>query len=233
MDPQLRASAGHSAQWRVALRSRPAKIILAVTVTLGVLGAIATAFGLPANARTFAAINASCQLILSVGVAFLGVLALKALRRPTTVSCAIRAVLAALVLAAGVGLLGVVVSAIATALTPSSAPVGPGYVAVLAAAASPLVQMLAQLVGTGMGLLLPRRPVFGCLLTVLLPLGVWPLVGLVEALHPAREWLTPFGAVSGLLSGSDQVVPWLQWLTVVIIWGGGLTGVGIRHATSR
>lgn len=66
----------------------------------------------------------------------------------------------------------------------------------------------AQLSGTGLGLLLRRRLV-AFLGTVILPLGVWLLLGAIGPITFLRPWLTPFGAASPLLTdtASQQNVP--------------------------
>src|SRR2546423_1659085 len=70
-----------------------------------------------------------------------------------------------------------------------------------------LVQVVAQLVGTGLGLLL-RSPVVAFLGSIVLPLGLWLALGAVDALRPAREWLTPYASVWHLLSGQMGGVRW-------------------------
>ena len=90
---------------------------------------------------------------------------------------------------------------------------------------SVLVQVVAGLVGTGLGLLL-RSTVVAFLATIVLPLGLFGLLGAVDALRPAQPWLTPLGSVRNLLSGDMTVLRWAQWLCVLLLWGVGLNAVG-------
>ncbi|MEK8106879.1 hypothetical protein NKG94_20305 [Micromonospora sp. M12] len=98
------------------------------------------------------------------------------------------------------------------------------------AVGSVLVQIVAGLVGTGLGLLL-RSVVVAFLATIVLPLGLFTLLGAVDALRPAQPWLTPLGSVRNLLSGDMTPLRWVQWLCVLLIWGVGLNAVGavVRH----
>jgi hypothetical protein len=91
---------------------------------------------------------------------------------------------------------------------------------------SVLVQVVAQLVGTGLGLLL-RPVILTCLATIVIPLGLWFVLGLVPALRPAQAWLTPFPSVQHLLSGEMSPVRWAQWFVVLLIWGIGLNTIGV------
>jgi hypothetical protein len=88
-----------------------------------------------------------------------------------------------------------------------------------------LVQIVAQLVGTGLGLLL-RPAVIACLATIVLPLGLWFLLGSVAVLRPAQAWLTPFATAQVLLSARMSPWGWAQWLVVALLWGAALNAVG-------
>ncbi|NRQ32904.1 hypothetical protein HII36_13785 [Nonomuraea sp. NN258] len=46
-----------------------------------------------------------------------------------------------------------------------------------------------------------RPPVVTSLATIVLPLGLWPVLHGVEILRPAQAWLTPYFSVRNLLSG--------------------------------
>ncbi|MFD0823186.1 hypothetical protein ACFQ0D_33835, partial [Micromonospora zhanjiangensis] len=100
------------------------------------------------------------------------------------------------------------------------------------AAGGVLVQVLAQSVGTGLGLLL-RRPVVACLATIALPTGLWLLLGGVASLRPAQSWLTPYAVASPLLAGGMTGQNWAQWLVVVALWGVGLNVLGAAVVHSR
>jgi hypothetical protein len=88
-----------------------------------------------------------------------------------------------------------------------------------------LVQVVAQLVGTGLGLLL-RPVVVAFVATIVLPLGLWYVLGAVDALQPAQAWLTPYSSVRNLLSGRMSTAAWAHWLVVVLIWAVGLNAAG-------
>ena len=61
--------------------------------------------------------------------------------------------------------------------------------------------------------------------TIVIPLGLWLLMGAVPVLRPL-QWLTPYVSARHLLAGEMTWLNWGQWLLVVAIWGGGLNLVG-------
>ncbi|MBX6750462.1 MAG: hypothetical protein IRY85_12470 [Micromonosporaceae bacterium] len=83
---------------------------------------------------------------------------------------------------------------------------------------------MAQFVGTGFGLLL-RHPVIACAATIVVPLGLWFLLGL-GFLTAAQPWLTPFASVQRLLSGDMSGLAWPQWMVMALLWVGGLNALG-------
>jgi hypothetical protein len=89
---------------------------------------------------------------------------------------------------------------------------------------------VAQLTGTGFGLLV-RRAAFACLLTVVLPLGLWLLLGALDGLQSVQAWLTPFASARNLLAGDMNPTGWAQWLLVLAVWGIGLNLFGLRVAS--
>ncbi|MFI2651698.1 hypothetical protein [Micromonospora fulviviridis] len=89
------------------------------------------------------------------------------------------------------------------------------------------MQIVAQLVGTGLGLLL-RPAVVACLATIALPLGLWAALGGVDVLQPAQAF-TPYATVRNLLSGRMSAANWAQWLVVLLIWGVGLNIIGVAR----
>jgi hypothetical protein len=68
--------------------------------------------------------------------------------------------------------------------------------------------------------------VVACLATIVVPLGMWALLGLVHRWRSAQAWLTPFGSVSHLLSGGRAPQRWAQELVVILIWVVGLNAAG-------
>ncbi|NRQ32423.1 hypothetical protein HII36_11315 [Nonomuraea sp. NN258] len=207
--------------------------LIAVTLLAGLAAGVMTTAGVPAADLTFAILSEPVQSLMSVTVPFLGVLLVGDLRRTVGPAWIMPSLLAAILLAAAIGLFGVLVSAVALAITsPGSAP-GPWLNAGTIAVGGVLVQIVAQLVGTGLGLLL-RSPVVASLATIVLPLGLWLVLGGVEILRPAQAWLTPYSSVRNLLSGQMSVMTWTQWLAVVLIWCVGLNVMGaVRLKRSR
>ncbi|MBB4699958.1 hypothetical protein [Sphaerisporangium siamense] len=153
---------------------------------------------------------------MSITVPFLGVLLAGDLRKRPPTTRLIPDLLAATLLAAAVGIYGILVCAVTLAVAPSGT--APWLNAGTVAVGSVLVQIVAQLTGTGLGMLL-RRPVVACLGTIVFPMGLWLLLSSVEALHPAQAWLTPYATVRNLLSGQMTLLTWTQWIVVLLIWG--------------
>jgi hypothetical protein len=193
-----------------------------VTVLLGLLGAVAVAAGGSAADRTFAGLSGVAQSLMSITVPFSGVLLARDVRRRAAMYRA------AAVLAVGAALVGAAICAGVLAVVPGGRWDHVGLVVV----GSVLVQLVAQSVGTGLGLLL--RPVWlACLATVVLPLGLWLLLGIVDVLQPAQAWLTPFPAARNLLSGQMSPIEWAQWACVAALWGIGLNALGFRTVVDR
>ncbi|GAA1737580.1 hypothetical protein GCM10009681_05300 [Luedemannella helvata] len=78
------------------------------------------------------------------------------------------------------------------------------------------------------------RPAFlACLATVVLPLGLWFVLGSVDILRPAQGWLAPYATVRNLLSGQMDALAWAQWSVVVLLWGVTLNTVGAFQLRRR
>jgi hypothetical protein len=90
-----------------------------------------------------------------------------------------------------------------------------------------LVWVVAQLVGTGFGLLL-GQPVLACVATIVVPLGLWFVLGL-DFLAAARPWLTPLASVQRLLAGDMSGLAWPQWTVMALLWVGGLNALGVAR----
>jgi hypothetical protein len=205
--------------------TRTRRLLVAVTLLLGVLAAVGiAAAGQPAD-RTFAGLSTAVQSLMSVTLPFIGVLlARDVVRSPGTVRVA-PTLLAGTLLAIAVGAFGVLVCAAALAVAPATAVAGRWDHALRIAVCSVLVQIVAQLVGTGLGLLL-RPAVIACLATIVLPLGLWFVLGSVAVLRPAQAWLTPFATAQVLFSARMSPWGWAQWLVVALLWGAALNAVG-------
>jgi hypothetical protein len=210
-------------------RSRRRLCLVASTLFVGALAAGLMLTVAPRDERTMAALSSSVQLLMSVTVPFLGVLLVQDVARPSRRPALVSSVLAALVVAAMVAVFGIVLCSLATALA-SPAPDGRWQHAGTVVLGSLLVQVLAQLQGTGLGMLVRRR-VLACLLTIVLPLGLWLVLGALDVLRPAQAWVTPFSSAGNLLAGEMSPVRWAQWLVVVGIWGIGLNVLGVSRAS--
>lgn len=212
------------AAFRRAVGTRPRRWLVAVTLLLGLLAAVGvTAAGQPAD-RTFVSLANPVQSLMSVTLPFIGVLLAHDLLRSTGAVRLAPTLLAATLLAAAVAAFGVLVCAAALAIAGSGAAGRWDHTASVAMGGV-LVQIVAQLVGTGLGLLL-RPVVVACLATIVLPLGLWLVLGRVTVLHPAQAWLTPYAAVQHLLSGRTSALAWAQWSVVALLWAVGLNAVG-------
>jgi hypothetical protein len=217
---------------RRAVRPGALRWVVAVALLLGLLGAVAVAAGTSPAERTFAAVSGPAQSLMSIVVPLLGVLATAGLQRPARSADVLPVIARALVPALLIAALGVLTCAAVTALAPSEAAGGRWTNSGVVVLGSLLVQGVALLVGTGMGLLL-RPPIVAFLATIALPLGLWALLGAVAALRPAQPWTTPFPSVQHLLSGEMNPTRWAQWLVVLGIWGVALNAMGAARASRR
>lgn len=206
-----------------AVATRPRQAIIAVTAFLGVAVPILMVVGDPAN-RTLATVSAAALGLMTVPLPFLGALLAIDLWRVDSQRGQVGPMLAgATLLAVVAGAFGGVTSAITVAATAggvAGAWAGAGPIAL----GCVLVAVVAQLVGTGFGLLL-RHPVLACAATIVVPLGLWLILGL-GFLRPAQPWLTPFPSVQNLLSGDMSGLAWPQWIVMALLWGGGLNALG-------
>ena len=217
---------------RRSVGTRARRWLLAITLLAGLLAAVAlTAAAEPAD-RTFVALSDTVQSLMSVAVPLFGILLAHDLRRTPGPARVAPIVLATTMLAAVVGVLGALICAATLALAPADIAGHPWRHVGTVAVGSVLVQVVAGLVGTGLGLLLRSR-IVAFLATIVLPLGLWALLGSVDALRPTQAWLTPYGSVRNLLSGDMSLLRWVQWLVVLLIWGVGLNAVGAAVLNRR
>lgn len=206
--------------------------MLAGTLAAGLFCAVAlVAAAAPAD-RTFAALSGTVQSVMSVLTPLFGILLVRDLRRASSTVHVVPTVLAVVLPAVVIGVVGVLICAATLALTPADVADEPWRFAGTVAVGSVLVQIVAGLVGTGLGLLL-RSPVVAFLATIVLPLGLFGLLEAVQALRPAQPWLTLLGSVHHLLSGEMSLLRWVQWLCVLLIWGVGLNAAGVAALRRR
>jgi hypothetical protein len=219
---------------RRSLGTRARRWLLVGTLVAGVLAAVALVAAAPPEDRTFAELSGTVQSLMSVATPLFGILLVRDLRRGPVRLPVLPTVLAVGLPAVVIGVVGVLICAATLALTPAEVADEPWRFAGTVAVGSVLVQVVAGLVGTGLGLLL-RSVVVAFLATIILPLGLFALLGAVDALRPAQPWLTPFGGVRNLLSGQMSALRWVQWLCVLVIWGVGLNAVGgaLLHRRDR
>ena len=213
---------------RRAVGTRARRLLFRLTLLLGLLAAVGVAAAEPPAERTFAALADPVQSIMSVLVPSFGIMLVRdrdraLTNRPRLLPTLIGAVL----LAATVGALGVLMCAatLAAVDTGGDSWRNAGIIAI----GSLLVQSVAVLVGTGLGMLVRVR-IVAFLLSIALPLGLYGLLGAVEALNPAQAWLAPYASVRNLLSGEMSPLKWAQWVVVVLIWGVGLNAVGAARS---
>jgi hypothetical protein len=181
----------------------------------------------PAEDRTFAMFANTVQSLMSVLTPLIGILLTHDLLSAPDRARLAPTLLAATLVAAGIGVFGGLVSAVGLALA-SSSHQNPWQYAGTIAVGGVLVQILAQLTGTGLGMLL-RTPFIAFIASIVPPLGLWLLLGISDATSPAQGWLTPYGALLNLLSGEMTAARWAGWVVVFLIWGIGLNAAGAAH----
>jgi len=203
---------GMTSRTLAALRDtdRPLRILLAVTLLAGPL----TAALLIPTAPTPTEVALPVHGIVSVLVPFTGILLVRG--RPRFGA------------AVAVALVAGVVADLACVAVAAVPHVDAGSAGSGVLAGGLIVQLVSQGVGTGFGLLL-RRVWVAVLADVVVPLGLWALLG---AVAPAvQAWTTPFAVASRLLVG--EIGP--QLVVMVLIWVvlPNLLGLRIRHLQVR
>ena len=211
-----------------AVATKGRRRLLGATLGLAVVAAVGLTVATDPAGRTLAATSEPAQSLVSVLVPLLGVLLGNALRRTRT-SVAATLTSAALAAAASAAV-GTAAAAVTVAAT-SSAP-DRWHRGVAVAVGCVAVQVVAQLVGTGLGLLIPLRPV-AMAATVILPLGLWAALGAVPGLAAAQPWLTPYAWVPTLLGGSSPATGWAPYAVVIALWAVGLNAVGVLRLRRR
>jgi hypothetical protein len=216
----------------VGRRSRNRLVVATMVVGLGA-AVVLTAVTPPAE-RTLAAVAEPVQSLMSILVPLITILLVRDLRRAPGPPAVLPTLVAAPLLGAFIGLMGGLVCSIAIAV--SDAAPGAWRHAGTILVGGVLVQVVASLVGTGLGLLLSPA-VVAFLATIVLPIGLYAGLGAVPALEPARAWLTPYAIVKPLLTGEMSPPNWAQWCSVFLLWGVALNTAGVarlrRHDSSR
>jgi hypothetical protein len=205
--------------------TRQRRWLVAITLLLGVLAAVAlTAAGSPAD-RTYITVSGPVQSLMSITLPFVGVLLAGDLRRAPGAARVTPTLLAAVLLAAAVGVFGDLVCAVAIGAAAPDPAIDPWGQVATVAVGSVFIQVVAQMVGTGLGLLL-RSAIVPFLASIVLPLGLWLVLGSVDILRPAQAWLTPYANLQNLFAGRMHGLAWVQWFVAFLLWGVGLNAVG-------
>lgn len=204
--------------------SRRGGLLSAATLLLGA----ATSAVVAHSAAGFHDVLVPVQLALSVPVPFFGVLAVTDLHQPrlsTDPRLAPR-LRDALGLAVGFALAGTLLAAMATAWADGSWPPARQVAALVAGAV--LVQAIAQLTGTGWGLLL-RRPVLAMAATIVVPMTTVALLGAIDPHGGPTRWLTPYGNAGSLLAGTPTASGLAGLCVVTLLWCALPNAVGARR----
>jgi len=209
---------------------RTLRSALVITLLLGAASAVAVTAGLPVQQRTFTGLLGPVQSLMSVTAPLVGIALVSPVHRYGPGWRPAPPLLTAVAVAVALGIVGSLLCAAALAVASSPATDRWGHLAASVLGAL-LVQVVAQLVGTGLGLLIRRRLV-AFLASMVIPLGAWVALGAVDGLRPAQA-LTPFDHVPVLLAGEMTGARWGQWLAMVLIWCVGLNGAGLLRLRRR
>jgi hypothetical protein len=209
---------------RRSVETRPRRWLLAGTLLLGIIAAVGVAAAADPADLALATLSDPTQSLMSVLVPYLGILIARDRGGSSRPIGVVPTLTATVLLAAAIGVFGFLVCAAVLTVGPSGAQ-DPWHSAGTIALGSVLVQIVAQLLGTGLGLLL-RQHVVAFLASIVLPLGLWFLLGALDVLRPAQAWLAPYSSVRNLLSGHMTALTWAQWLVILLIWGIGPNALG-------
>jgi hypothetical protein len=182
--------------------------------------------------RTIATVAAPVQSLMSITVPFLGILLTSELHREDPRGRIVPKLVAATCLAVAFALLGTLVSAIAITLAPAGAGQGRWDHVGAIAVGGVLVQVTAQFVGTGLGMLV-RSPLVAIIASVALPLGLWLILSAADRSGRAQAWLTPYASARNLLAGEMDAESWARSTVVVLIWVVGLNTAGAIRVMRR
>lgn len=198
-------------------RRSPRLPIAIITGGTVLAAAAATALAVAGGGIAFTASSSIAQSVISIGVpmvtAILGARCRG--RAPLAVARLLPYVIGYAVIMAAVGVLITVVITAANG--------GNWELAVPAVLGSFIAQSVAALIGLGLGTVI-GRPVIADLMTIVLPLGLLLLLGLVAP--AAQPWLTPFPNASRWWSGTMAVDGLPPFLVMVLLWCVALNAAG-------
>jgi hypothetical protein len=112
-------------------------------------------------------------------------------------------------------LAGTLLAAVATVWVDGLWPPAPRAAALATGAI--LVQVIAQLTGTGWGLLI-RRPVIAMAATIAAPMATTALLSMIEPGGGLVRWLTPYGNARSLLAGTPTPKTLAALVVVALLW---------------
>src|SRR5690242_5226246 len=213
-----------------AVRTRRRVVLLVLPVALGATAGVGTAFGARPADRTFAAVQRTTQLIVSVLLPLVGILLAADLRRRGEIRT-LPTCMAAVAIAVRVAVAGLLVAVVTTSAASGSTP-GRWHGAASSAAGGVVVQVVCVLVGVGLGLL-GARPWLALLASALVPLALYAALGAVPGLRPARDWCTPYASAQHLLSGATTPLMWVQAAVVLLLWGMALPALAAAWLRRR
>ena len=222
---------------RKSVSTRVCRWLLIASGVVGVLSAGLVAFTGPADDHTFATISFYTQSAISLPLPFVSVLLMTQdfglrPRSPTSTSgvspssLITAKLLASMIIAVTAASGGVLISVLATSAAARAPGDGRWEATGMIILGSVLVQLIAQLIGAGWGLLLASSAL-AIAADVVVPLGLWIVTGAVPGLQGIQAWLTPFASVRNLLSGHMGAQQWAQVAIIVLLWVVTLNAAGI------
>jgi hypothetical protein len=227
------------AELRKSVSTRVRRWLLIASGLVGLLTAGLVALTVPADGRAVATISFYTQSAISLPLPFVSVLLMTQdfglrPRSQTATSGVSRSalitakLLASMIIAVTAAFGGVLISVLATSAAARAPDEGRWQATGMIILGSVLVQLIAQLIGAGWGLLLGSSAL-AIAADVVVPLGLWIVTGAVPGLHGIQAWLTPFASVRNLLSGQMGAQQWAQVAIIVLVWVVTLNAAGILH----
>lgn len=206
-------------------------LVLAVTLLVGAVAALSAVMWSLSDSHTLRFVCSYVQIAMSLTAPLVGVLLVHHARCIGGRAALVAAYRTAMAVAVGIAVIGLAMS---VWLLKDPDPYTSGHRWEDAGAivvGSVLVQVITQLTGTGVGLLV-RWPAVACLLVLVLQLGADRLFHDVGALRPAQAWLTLSPSAGPLLEGEMTGMGWVQSSVVVALWV-GLNLLGARAVSRR
>ena len=225
------------AELRKSVSTRVRRWLILASGVVGLLSAGLVAFTGPAADHTFARISFYTQSAISLPLPFVSILLMtqdfglrpRSAKSTSGVSSGalITAKLrASMIIAVTAAFGGVLISVLATSAAARAPDEGRWEATGMIIFGSVLVQLIAQLIGAGWGLLLGSSAL-AIAADVVVPLGLWILTGALPGFQGIQAWLTPFASVRNLLSGQMGVQRWAEVAIIVLVWVVTLNAAGI------